>query len=77
MPLFVVCLPAEGASAPVAPCGEVGGVFYAPVAVEIPSPGSVHYGNANQLFAYGFSFVITAWLLGIAVGIIMSLVRKG
>lgn len=72
MPRFVVCVPAEGATASVAPCGDVDGVFYHPVVMEFPAPGSIQFGNAPELFAYGFSAVLTVWLLGVCVGAILS-----
>ena len=76
MPRFVVCVPVEGASASTSPCGDVDGVFYAPVTMQLPAPGDIQFSNSDQLFAYGFTAVVTFWLLGIAVGAILSLLRS-
>lgn len=76
MPRFVVCVPTGGAPS-VAPCADVGAEAHHPVVMEFPAPGEVHFDNANQLFAYGFSIVIALWLLGVTVGAILSLIREG
>ena len=76
MPRFVVCVPVEGAPS-VAPCGDAGGLTYAPASMEFPVPGDVHFQNAELLFAYGFGAVLTVWLLGLAVGLILSLIADG
>lgn len=77
MPQFVVCVEAAGATASVSPCSDADGVFFHPVVMEFPAPGAVHFQNADQLFAYGFTGVLTIWLLGIGVGLILSLIRRG
>lgn len=76
MPRFVVCVPAEGVPSQ-APCEDVGGVAHVPAVVQLPAPGSVEFGNAPQLFAYGFTAVLTFWLVGVAVGQILSVIRRG
>ena len=76
MPRFVVCVPTSGAPS-LAPCADVDGVAHYPVVMSFPAPGEVHFANADTLFAYGFTAVITIWLLGLAVGLILSVVHRG
>lgn len=77
MPQFVVCVEAVGASASVPPCSDVGGVFFHPVVMEFPAPGAVSYDQAAELFAFGFGGVVSIWLVGLAIGSVVRLVRRG
>lgn len=76
MPLVVVCVPSGGPPS-VAPCADVGGVPHLPAVVQQPDPGTVMLDHSEQLFAYAFIHVIVFWTLGICIGSILSLVRKG
>lgn len=76
MPRFVVCVPAQGGASS-APCADVDGVPHQPVVMEFPAPGDVHFSNADQLFAYGLTIVLIFWTVGIGVGAILSLIRRG
>ena len=76
MPRFVVCVPTEGAPS-VPPCADAGGIAYSPVVMEFPAPGSIEFSNSAELFSYGFTAVVTLWLVGLAVGSILSVIRKG
>jgi len=76
MPQFVVCVPATGASSSAPPCADVGGVHYQPVMMEMAAPGSIQFANSNTLFAYALTAVVTCWLLGLGVGVILSVLRK-
>ena len=77
MPNFVVCVESGAVSASVAPCVDQGGAYTVPAVVAFPAPGEVHFANADELFAYGFAIVLTFWALGVTVGAILSLIRKG
>lgn len=77
MPSFVVCVPSASVSASVTPCADDGGSFMVPAMIEFPAPGEVHFANADQLFAYGFGIVLGFWALGVTIGAILSLIRKG
>lgn len=74
MPRFVVCQPVQGETS-TAPCQSEGGQSFTPMVVELASPGSVHFANAQQLFAYGFAAVLTCYLVGVAVGAILKQIR--
>ncbi len=76
MPRFVVCVPANGGPS-LAPCGDVDGVAHIPMTVQLPSPGEVNFANSNELFAYGFAAVLGFWAIGVCVGAILSLIRRG
>lgn len=77
MPRFVVCVPAEGAPASTPPCGDVDGVPHTTAVVELPAPGSIEFSNSDELFAFGFGAVITFWALGLGVGAVLSVIRRG
>ena len=77
MPGFLVCVPSTAVSASVAPCADAGGSFTVPAVIEFPAPGSVSFANADQLFAYGFSAIIFFWLLGVSLGAILSVIKRG
>ena len=77
MPRYVVCVPAEGGSPSVAPCADADGISYVPSVVQLPAPGEVSFGNSNTLFAYGFQWVLVFWGIGICVGAILSVIRRG
>lgn len=74
MPQYVVCVPTQGTPS-LAPCADAGGVTYSPVMMELPAPGAVSYDQAAEQFAYGFTAVLTIWLVGIAIGSILRLLR--
>lgn len=76
MPGFVVCVPVQGGPS-VAPCGDVEGVAHTPIVMQLPAPGSVQFDNAQTLFAFGFSGVLIMWMVGVAVGQILSVIRRG
>jgi hypothetical protein len=75
---FVVCVPVTDGSATtsVAPCVDAGGEHYSPVMMQLPTSGEPDFSNSDQLFAYGLTAVLTFWALGIAVGAILSLLRR-
>lgn len=75
MPRFVVCVPVEG-SPSLAPCGDADGVSYQPVVMQLPAPGDITFANSTELFAYGFSAVLSIWLVGLGVGAILSILRS-
>lgn len=77
MPGFVVCVPAEGAPS-VPPCvDDAQGATFQPVVMQLPAPGSVEFDNADTLFAYGLSTTVAIWAIGVAVGSILSVIKKG
>lgn len=76
MPQFVVCIEAIG-SPSVAPCVDAGGKTFAPVMMEMAAPGAISLDNADLLFAYGFGPVLGMFAIGVAIGSILSLIRKG
>jgi hypothetical protein len=45
--------------------------------VSLPSPGEVNFANSDHLFGYAFGAVILFWALGVGVGQILSLIRRG
>lgn len=75
MPRFVVCVPVEGGPS-IAPCEDADGSAFMPVVVQLPAPGQISFANSQTLFSYGFVGVLSIWLVGIAVGQILSLIRK-
>lgn len=74
MSLVVTCQPL-GTGPSVAPCSDVAGVPHGPVLVEMVTTGTISFSNADQLFAYGLSAVVTVWLVGLVVGLILSLLK--
>lgn len=77
MPGFVTCVPTDG-SPSVAPCvDDANGAPTYPVVQHFPAPGQVEFGNADLLFSYGLSITIGIWAVGVAVGSILSVIKKG
>lgn len=78
MPQFVVCVPVSGDTGTVSapPCGDVDGVHYQPVMMELAAPGAVNFDNSETLFAYGFTAVLTLYVVGWAVGAILSVLKR-
>jgi len=72
--LIVRCLPAVD-SVPVAPCGTVDGVAMSPV---VQSLGGVplDYSGLGPLFAYSFSIILAAFVIGSVVGSVVRLFRS-
>ena len=60
-----------------APCGTYEGVNHVPAVIEHAAPGTVHFDNADQLFAYGFVIVMVFFAIGSTVGAVLSLIRRG
>ena len=77
MARFVVCVPIEGGTASVAPCGDADGVYYQPSVLVAPGPGEFDPAALNDLFSYGLSVVVFFWALGVCCGAIFSVIRKG
>lgn len=71
----MVCVPAQVGQPSVAPCADAGGTAYVPTVSEISTPGPVTFAHAHQLFAYGFTVVLTFFLIGKATGEVLSLIR--
>jgi hypothetical protein len=76
VPRFVVCVPAQGGPS-IAPCGDVDAVAHIPMTIEMAAPGDISFANSNELFAYGFGIVLGFWAIGVAIGAILSLIRRG
>lgn len=77
MPGFVVCVPTSGTPS-VAPCvDDALGATFSPVVMQLPAPGSINFDNADTLFAYGFVMVLIFWGVGVTVGAILSVIKKG
>jgi len=76
VPQYLVCVPVTG-SPSVSPCTDAGGIAHVPVMMEQPAIGSISFENADLLFAYAFGAVLGFWAIGVAVGAILSLIRKG
>jgi len=77
VPGFVVCVPTSGTPS-VAPCVDdaLGGTFH-PVVMQFPAPGSVSFENAGTLYAYGLTMTVGIWAVGVAIGAILSVIKKG
>lgn len=77
MPGFVVCVPTSGTPS-VAPCADdaLGGTFH-PVVMQLPAPGAINFDNADTLYAYGLTMVVSVWALGVTIGAILSVIKKG
>lgn len=76
MPGFVTCVPVNPGPS-VAPCPDAAdGSAQTPVVIQLPAPGDVNFANSDVLFAYGFSAVVMVYLFGLAIGAILSIVRK-
>ena len=69
----VSCAPAQSGPS-VAPCLDVNGVPHAPVIIEL-SGAPLDLFQASHLFAWSLTIVMSAWLVGVAVGSIIRLIR--
>lgn len=77
MPGFVTCVPTDGTPS-VAPCvDDANGAPTYPVVMQLPAPGSVEFDNADLLFSFGLSVTLGIWAVGVAVGAILSVIKKG
>ena len=70
----VICTPASDGVA-VAPCGTVEGVGYAPSMDAQPS-GELDYSQLGPVFAWVFSCIMIAWVIGLTVGSIVRVIRS-
>lgn len=75
MGLRVACVQASDGIA-VHPCGTLDGVAYVPVIVSDPEPGTLDFTNSGELFAWGFTTVALAWVVGLTIGFIMRVIRS-
>lgn len=73
----VVCIPAPEGSASVSPCGDVDGGAFIPSVVELPDPGApISLANAGTYFSASFILVVTCWLIGIGLGMFVTLIKE-
>lgn len=73
-PLFLTCQPqASGPS--VAPCYDIGGNAYAPVAVDL-GLADLDYSQLAELFGWSVSTVILAYVIGAVIGSIIRLIKS-
>lgn len=75
MAYVVQCVVASD-GVPVAPCGTIGGVAYAPVVVESPDPAALDFTAGPDLYVWSLTLVITVFVVGLTVGAIMRVIRS-
>jgi len=71
----VVCVPAQTGEPSVAPCADAGGAAYVPSVVVMSTPGPVTFDHASQLFQFGFTVVLTFFIVGKITGEVLGLIR--
>ncbi len=75
MTLLVECVPAPDEVA-IPPCGEIGGVGYAPIMRSISDTPALDYSGLGALFSWAVSFVLIAFVVGLTVGAILRVIRS-
>ncbi len=85
---IIVCVPVTSGST-VSPCQTVGGVRHKPVMTSVyvidPANSSfldmalepIDASSVATVFSFAFSFVVFFFLVGRAVGSVLSLIRRG
>lgn len=71
----VVCVPAQTGQPSVAPCADADNTAYVPSVSVISTPGPVTFDHAAELFSFGFTVVLTFFLIGKVTGEVLGLIR--
>lgn len=77
MPRYLTCTIDPSATSSQAPCQDDAAGSYVVTVTENDSGGIVNFDNSGALFEFGLTVVIAFWAVGVVVGSILSVIRRG
>jgi len=73
--MYVLTCQPQASGPSVAPCYDIAGTAYAPVAADLGA-GALDYAALGELFGWSLTFILIAYVAGGVVGSVIRLIRS-